>query len=110
MKNLHDPTSNLSIKKKGNLLGGFKIDWEKSNTVIKEDFKQNKKGENNKIKFSSAVEYQIGLFRKPEPMIGTLFVPMFILTFLQGLVFFSEGAQVDKLAIVATILLAILSY
>jgi len=37
--NLIDSTSNLSIKSEANLLAGFKIDYEKSVAVIKEDFK-----------------------------------------------------------------------
>lgn len=43
-------------------------------------------------------------------MLWTHFFPLFVLTILQALVYFSDGTKSDKLGNVATILLAILSY
>jgi len=62
------------------------------------------------IEYYPIILINIGLFRRPEPLIGSLFLPMLILTVMQGIVFFSEGTQNEKLANIATILLAILSY
>jgi len=90
-------------------LPDFQIDYRESKS---EAVREMKKGKDGMILYTyyPAINFNIGLFRRPEPIIGTLFLPILILTLLQCLVFFSSGSQNDKLANCATILLAILSY
>lgn len=46
----------------------------------------------------------------PEPILGTLFIPMVIMTIMQILVFFAQGSQIMKMACVLLIFLAMISF
>jgi len=92
-------------------LPDFQIDYRESDVEAVTEAEEKKEKDKATYKTNqSAIRFKIGLFRRPEPIIGTLFLPIMILTMMQSLVFFSNGSQNEKMANCATILLAILSY
>lgn len=110
--NCHLNQNNDNVDFKGDNpcnLPDFQIDYRDTRAKAEMEKKKNKQGE-IVYNYYPAVIFELGLFRRPEPIIGTLFLPIFILTLMQVLVFFSSGEQNEKLANCATILLAILSY
>jgi hypothetical protein len=101
-------SSNISFKKDANSLPDFRIDFVKSEVIY---CKEEKKQDNRLVyDYYPALIYKIGLYRMPEPILGTLFLPMIIMTLMQIFVFFAKGAQIMKLACVLLIYLAIISF
>lgn len=76
-----DHNSNISYKDDPNKLHDFHIDFSQPNVELVKEYKK----DNRKriiYEYYPALIYHICLFRRPGPIIGTLFLPMFILTLM----------------------------
>lgn len=69
-----------------------------------------KKSKGQLYDYFPAILIKIGLFRPPGPILGSLFLPMMILTLMQVLVCLSSGSQNEKLMNCSVLLLACLSF
>ena len=101
-------SASLSFNDDSNQLGEFNIDYLESDVVPFKEVKH-KISKGQLYDYYPAMLIKIGLFRPPGPILGSLFLPMLILTLMQVLVYFSSGSQNEKLMNCSVLLLACLS-
>jgi hypothetical protein len=67
-------------------------------------------GQSLDVLYTNIITFQFGLYREPESMLITLFMPNYLLIFLVFLTFEQEARMNDKMSNLVTILLALLAY
>jgi hypothetical protein len=87
-RNIHKEI-NITLTERANFLPDFSIDYEKCDAIIEKKEKRDRNGEVI-YEYYPSVTFYIGLFRHPGPIIYTLFLPMFLLSVFNSVIYFTN--------------------